>query len=281
MTKTLFNIPGEPENADWQQCRLTMEVGRHLFSYAVTGHDNRLLRLRSYEMENGSIRDLADGLDEVISNDPVLREEMNETVVMYNFPESQFVPEEYFDINLDRDWLDLLQGDCTKGTILSEKIPGWKQYNVFRVPGEIHPLFQRRFTNGKYWHYYSLLLKCNREKFHDKKESLQVIFYPDCILTTAVDSKGLQLLQRFPYQTAEDVCYYLLNVCAQLGLNASTVPLGLSGMLDESSAVYNEMFKYFGGIRLEEAPAAAAIPGMEAYPPHFFSPILKLASCVS
>jgi len=72
----------------------------------------------------------------------------------------------------------MMHGDLNRGVILSEKIAGCSQYNVFRVPSDIHSLFQQHFTRGKYWHYYSLWMECRLKQNGQRENSLSVIFYP-------------------------------------------------------------------------------------------------------
>jgi hypothetical protein len=142
-------------------------------------------------------------------------------------------------------------------------------------------LFQRRFSNGKHWHYYSLWMECWQKQTLPAGESISVVFYPSRVLVAVTNNKQLQLLQSFSYQAAEDVSYHLLNVCNQLSLSAATVPVLLAGMIDASSTVYTEIQKYFNHADLDVFPAAAATPALQEYPSHFFSPLLKLAICVS
>jgi hypothetical protein len=281
MAKVLFDIASTEESTDWQRCHLVMEVGQHIFSYAILNGNKQVMRIRSYELDALNNRDLADMLDEIITADDVLKEAMKEKVVLYNFPESHLVPDNYFHMDISRDMIELLHGDLNKGVILSEKIHGWNQYNLFRVPLDIHNLFQRRFNNGKYWHYYSLWMECWQKQTVMNNDYVSVVFYPNRVLVAVISNKQLQLLQSFSYEAAEDISYHLLNVFVQLSLSPEEVPVKLAGMIDASSTVHTEILKYFNHAELEAFPAASSSPALQEYPSHFFSPLLKLAICVS
>lgn len=281
MPKTLFDISATEETIDWQHCRLIMEVGQHIFSYAVLSPTKRLLRMRFHELDAPNNRELKEMLEEIVVNDEVLKEKMKESIVIYNFPESDLVPEKYFNINITAGLVELMHGDLNRGVILSEKVSGCSQYNVFRVPSDIHGMFQRHFARGKYWHYYSLWMECRQKQNGQRVDGLSVIFYPRRILVALTTNNQVQLFQSFEYEAAEDVAYYLLNICRQFDKAPETIPVSMSGMIDESSTMYNEILKYFGQAELEPFSPAAAIPALEEYPPHFFSPLLKLATCVS
>jgi hypothetical protein len=281
MPKTLFDISATEETIDWQHCRLIMEVGQHIFSYAVLSPTKRLLRMRFHELDAPNNRELKEMLEEIVVNDEVLKEKMKESIVIYNFPESHLVPEKYFNINITAGLVELMHGDLNRGVILSEKVSGCSQYNVFRVPSDIHGMFQRHFARGKYWHYYSLWMECRQKQNGQRVEGLSVIFYPRRILVALTGNGQVQLFQSFEYEAAEDVAYYLLNICRQFDKSPETIPVGMSGMIDESSTMYNEILKYFGQAELEPFSPPPGVTALEEYPSHFFSPLLKLATCVS
>jgi hypothetical protein len=142
-------------------------------------------------------------------------------------------------------------------------------------------MFQRHFARGKYWHYYSLWMECRQKQNGQRVEGLSVIFYPRRILVALTGNGQVQLFQSFEYEAAEDVAYYLLNICRQFDKSPETIPVGMSGMIDESSTMYNEILKYFGQAELEPFSPPPGVTTLEEYPPHFFSPLLKLATCVS
>lgn len=281
MAKILFDIAVAPEAPDWAHCHLVMEVSRHMFSYAVLDQEKKLLQLRLYGLDAHDNQELAAELGGIIHTDAVLKAGIGKSTCLYNFPESQLVPEKYFHADASASLIELLHGDLNRGLVMSERIQNTDQYNVYQVPPEIHGLLQRSFSNGKYWHYYSIWMMCEQQQVSASGNGLSVLFYPNHLLVSAMRNNQLQLLQNYVYEAAEDAAYYLLNICQQLELPPEEVPIALSGMIDASSALYTEIFKYFGQLSLEAFPGAAGISALEEYPAHFFSPILKLATCVS
>jgi hypothetical protein len=279
MTKKLFDIVVADKTTNWQECQLLIEAGRHNFLYVVMDSLKQVVRLAYYEIESINQHTLTQEIRDIIAADEILRTVFNEIIVLYNFPESQFVPEAYFNININDDLSALMQGDLNNGITLSEKVQGYDLYNVFHVPPELHQLFKEQYKGNKYWHYYSWWMKCSQAQLLPAQESMQVVFYPSFILVAAVRNKQLQLVQQLTYHTAEDVAYHLLNVCTRLQLNPATVHVRLAGMIDASSTVFNEIQKYFGNASPDFYPAVSSIPELQEYPSHFFSPILKMAAC--
>ncbi len=282
MAKILFDISVLQEPADDKQGCLVMEVGLRSFAYAAVDADRNLLHLRVYEMDARNTGEWCDEWRLLLKADDWLKYGPEKKMIVYNLPESQMVPEQYYSADAGNDMVELFHGDLNKGIILSERIEGQPQYNVFRVPAAIHSLFQTSFADSQYYHYYSLWLQQNEKKQAQHADYITAVFYPNRILAGVVKNNQLQLVQSFVYEAAEDAGYYLLNICSQLQLSPAETPVLLSGMIDASSVLYTEIFKYFTLAELEvfSVPAAAA-PALQDYPSHFFSPLLKLALCVS
>jgi len=280
MAKILFDIAAR-DPAGLEDGHLLMEIGPHIFSYVAIDKDKNLLHLRFYELDTHGNHDLAGEIAGIINGDNLLKAPAARKTMLYNFPESQLIPEACFHSGNSKDMAGLLHGDLNQGVVLNEKIEGKQQYNVYQVPAEIHDLLQRSFTGSKYWHYYSLWILLGQQQAAQPDSFISVLFYPNRILVHAVKNQQLYLLQSYMFGAAEDAGYYLLNICLQLELSPETTPILLSGMIDGSSALYTEIYKYFGQVSLETFPGASSIAALEEYPAHFFSPLLNLALCVS
>jgi hypothetical protein len=281
MAKKLFNIIEETNLPNYTNCRLLMEASRYNFLYTVTDENKQAVKLCFYELESHLEQELVQELQEIIREDEVLKESYKEIRLLYNFPESQLVPDSYFKVSINGAFSELINGDLNKGIRLSEKIKGYGLHNVFTVPASLYQLFREHYKENKHCHYYSWWLQCLQTQLLSLQETLQVIFYPGFILVAAVKNQQLHLVQQFTYQTAEDVVYYLLNISFILQFSPQIISLRLLGMIDVSSRLFNELQKYFGNISMEQPAELPSSLNFTEYPPHFFSPILKLAACVS
>lgn len=281
MAKLLFDIEVAHEPAEQHHAHLVMEVSQHIFSYALMTSAKKILQLRFYEMDAPNGQALANELNGILLTDEIVKADTARKTWMYNFPDSQLVPAQYFNTPASEDMVALFHGDLNKGITLSEKIEGQSQYNVFRVPEEVHTLLKDRFGTSRYKHYYSVWMQCGYEQPPAEPTYISVMFYPHRVLVAVVIDRQLHLVQSYLYEAAEDVGYYLLNICGQLGLSAQDTPVILSGMIDVSSALYTEIFKYFAQVSLDVFPGEKPESAFQDYPDHFFSPLLKLAICVS
>jgi hypothetical protein len=281
MLQPAFDII-ETQSGEPTQPALVMEVSATAISYAIIDRgENKLVAIRRYHFESVAHQSLTEWLRLVIDGDQLLSRTFDEAIVMYNLPESSLVPEKFSDISIYKPITQLVYGDAQKGLILSEKVHGWKIYNVYRVPREVHSFLQQKFEAGKYWHFYTLLLNSMKNVSTSDQLLFKVIFYPDRFIVLLIRSGGLLLLNSYAYQTPEDVAYYLLLISKHFDVDRETTTLHISGLIDSESALYNELYKYFQNVEPEQMPDAIVAPDVAAqFPPHYFSPLVNVALCV-
>jgi len=283
MIKPAFQIEvSDITDADLLQSRLLVEVNTNSFSYVLLNQRNMSpLAVKYFQLEHSKDRLLTEVLREILQQEEVLRRPVKETLLVYNFPESSLVPEPLFSMDTNKEMIDTIHGNLHKGLILTEKIPWWELFNVYRISPDVHHLLQHQFTAGKYWHYYSLLLKSYKmfDSVEDQ-DSLKVIFYSDKMVALVIKKGVVHLMQTFYYQDSKDVAYHLLNCCHQLGVDQENVRLLVGGLIDRQSALSTELHKYFLRITFEEIDDSIKVTDeLKELPLHYFSSILKMAVC--
>ena len=284
MVKPDFYIRSENGEAeDFTQCRLLMEVNANSFSYVLLNlRGMRPVVVKYFQLDPMNGRPLAEILHDIIYEDDFLVRSTGETFLVYNFPESNLVPEKYFSMDSNRQLTDLIYGSLHKGLVLSEKIPWWELHNVYRIPADVHYLLQKKFAAGRYWHFYSLQLKSHK-MFTAKEEDqyMKIIFYSDKMVVFIFRKGHLQLTQTFPFQDSKDVSFHLLNCCQQLNLNQDEIFVQASGLVEKQSALYGELHKYFLHVSFEQMEDNIKVTDeLKELPLHYFSSLLKMAVCV-
>jgi hypothetical protein len=280
-----FDIHNEdPAAEDPGQCRLLIEVGFSSFIFVLLNvRGMRPVAIRVYHWHNAKPGDVLANLRSIMESDPIISGfPANEIFLVYNFPESNLVPEKFFSAEITRSVTDLIYGNLNHDLVLDEKVPWFEFHNVYRVPAQIHFLMQEKFKTARYWHFYSLQLKCYK-MFTAKEEPayLKAFFYPDKMIVMACKSGQLQLIQQFSYHDSKDVLYNLMNTCHQLDMNRQELVLEVSGMIEKKSALYEDLDLYFLNIRFDSMEDSIKMTDeLMQFPPHFFASLLKMSICV-
>lgn len=283
MLKANFDIV--PETRDSEELRnsqLLIEVGEKMFSYVIYHKEqHRFVGLRQYNLDFTPGKTMLENLLEIMTNDELLQVQYKEAFVIYNYTDSSFLPEKVFHIELNQPVTEIIYGNAKKGLLLSEKVIGFKMYNIYRVPREIHALLQRKFASGNYWHYYTLLLNDGQTQASPNEQVIKMVMRADQFLVAVFNGDKIQLVQSYTYQTPDDVSYYLLAICTRFNISQDKVNLIVSGLLDEQSRLYQELLKYFLNVQWDRLPDTVKLDSVfRAFPDHYFSPLLKMALCV-
>lgn len=219
-------------------------------------------------------------LKEIFSSDPLFSLPISVSGVVYNYSECQLFPASLYSIELNKPLTELVAGNLKKGLVLSEKVKGHEIYAIYKIPRGIHELFQQTFSAGHYWHLYTLLLMQAPEQTQNKG-FIRLVFYTEKLIACIFDEGSPLYLQSYAYEQPEDVSWFLLTLCREFNMDPSSTELLISGMIDASSASFTELEKYFPRRNFDKLDDDLQLAATAtAFPPHYFSNILKMALCV-
>ena len=281
MIKPVFHIETTEINAENSGAtKLLMELSEHAFSYLITSDSHDILAAAYFVLPDRDDLTQAHALREIIYGQDILQHSFKQSTILYNLSESALIPDEIYQQELNTDLADVLFGNLKKNLVLSDKHEEAVAHTIYRIPQNMHNLMRQKFPNGKYWHLYSLWLKTMKDSASADKEVIELIFASDKMLVSVFREGQLQLLQSIPYSTPEDVAYQLLNYCHELSISPEECFILVSGYIDEDSALFNELKKYFLKLQFDKLIGSDQ-ERLGEYPVHYFSYLQKIAACVS
>lgn len=275
--RTVFEIL-PTSSFDAVNCTLFCEVSNEGFAYCIKDEvANSFIGLAIYHYDMSKFPvGLPIDLQIVFHQNEILSQKFKNIFVVYSFPQSILVPFTLYDSEKNSLLMNLMHGDLHEHeTILTDVVAEESVYNCYRIPNGISEVIQNQYPEAVCTHQYSLLLK----KTVEDKNKLQVIFYAKKLIVILILNGKHQLIQSFDYRTPEDVSYILLNICHQFQI--SSINVEISGLLEENSALYKEIYKFFMDIEFTKLPDEANYSEeIKQFPSHYFSYIFALNSCV-
>ncbi len=270
-----FHIRSEADVSS-KECILLLEAGERSVSFGLLEQTTRkLTELGYYECE----RNESEPLEKLFSLHPHLDQEHLKTAISYLAPEVVLVPENHFREDQADTHMELLYGPAADRSTFSENIPGQDINLVYRLPARTIDFIDQQVKDNKPFHHFTVALNKGDNSY------LPVMFADfrtDEFSLVVLDQTGLLLVQFFTYSTPEDVLYHLLKAVKQLSLSQQDTRLVLSGWIDNNSTLTRELLKYFLHIEFETLPAGISLSDVfKEFPAHYFSPMCKLAACVS
>ncbi|HEY5464091.1 MAG TPA: DUF3822 family protein [Hanamia sp.] len=259
-------------------CVLLCEVSNEGFSYCIKDEvASHVLGLAIYHYEKSKPPvGFPIDLQVIFHQKEILSQKFKKVLVSYSFPQSVLIPFPLYNSEKNATLMNMLYGDLySNEMILTDVVGGQSIYNCYRVPASIFDVLQNQYQNAESTHQYSILLKTPV----GEKDKLSIIFYTQKMVISLIKNGKHQLINSFDYHTPEDVSYILLNICQQCEIN--NITLEISGLLEENSSLYKEIYKFFTDIEFTKLPAEINYSEeITRYPSHYFSSIFAIDSCV-
>lgn len=276
--KTAFTIL--PERTGNEPLHLLLELGNYGISFLWFTKDPAVVKgIAVYNFSENSLpQSMADKIEDVLKANTIFSE-MNATVtICYDLKESLLVPETYYQHETAEAMLNLVHATEVDCNYKTEPVKDKPVYNLYAVHKKTEAVLSAHFPTATVHHATSLQL----EKLNPNGSVIHCIFFHNSIKVFLFRDSALQLVQQFSYTIPVDAAYHLLNCCRQYDVNPSEVTLLLSGMIDEQSKLYTELYRYFLNIEFDSTDEGIGLDdNIRSYPAHFFSHLTGFISCVS
>ncbi|MES2892998.1 MAG: DUF3822 family protein [Bacteroidota bacterium] len=267
----------QPTRLNTESADLYLKINPQGIAYIIL-ENNTCMGLATFHFPAGATDAIVvASIHELMKEQPVLQQAFKNVYIIYGYPQSILVPNELMNEENNKAMLDLVFGDASDAVVRNEYVYRHLIHNVYSVPAEVDAVLARYFELGSFTHLYSLL----PDVIKNSGTHLYCIFDTGQLTTVLLKEGKLQVVQSYCYKTPDDVAYYLLNICQRFETDLSVVTVHLSGMIDATSALYSELYKYFLNVFFEALPEEYEYPeSISKYPPHYFSHLFAVASCV-
>jgi hypothetical protein len=276
--KVAFNIL--PVITEYEQVHLLVEAGTYGISFVWFTKDPYDVRgIAVYNLTDKALPgEMADNISGILQAAPIFKKNYASVTICYDFKESLLVPETFYDAGSAEAMLNLIYASGSESNCKTEAAKDNRFVVVYAVYKKIEEILAAYFPNAEVHH----ATRFQLEKMYSDDNVMYCIFFHNSIKVLLFNNGSLQLVQQFSYNQPVDASYHLLNCCEQYDSKPSEIRLVLSGMIDEKSKLYSEIYKYFLNIEFEKPDDNISLHDrIKFYPPHFFSHITGLALCVS
>lgn len=270
MLKQLFHITRLAADAPPNDV-LLMEVGADYMGYALANAAIKSISEISYYTFDSEAYERLNDIYQPIKDKA---EGFQKVVICPAFPQAVLVPDKFYSEDNHQHFLQPVY-DITNTVLLHDHVTIWHLHNVYAFPKSLHQITTDHFPQLEYIHAYSIALKNDTIR---ASQQIAVHFTTTQFSVKVKKEQKLLLMQTFRFQTPLDVVYVLLKIGAEMDLKQEETDIILSGLIDEQSDLYKELYNYF--LHLQFAGIAEEKLITSDYPPHFFASIYNLASCV-
>ena len=201
---------------------LALNIYQEGISYAVSDENQQVILRQELNIPIGTDMDMH--IFEHFFNQPELQILGENVNILYESNQYQLIPNELFAENDLKQIFELEHGESEKETLLFKILPKWGANLVFRVPTGILNFFEQKYPDAEIEHTICMLLK---KRIVKSESALWLNLRKGMIDIVVVQNNELLLLTTFQVKTAEDSCYFVLNIYDQLQLDVESFSLNI------------------------------------------------------
>lgn len=259
MVQKLFSLYTHPEESH----QLHIEIGKAHLAAWCTGNEKAFTALEyftfSYDNTEGGFVD-------------VFRELKRRSILLsYPFPAPEIVwenadfmciPNDFFAAENASAYLDLVTTKSFRSELMYKALPDFTL--TYTADSILYKIVTQNLPDATHTHKLQQVL--NQKKTKDNGSSLHLQFYQSHFLLTAVKDNALQLATVYRFFTPHEAVYHILNTLDKLDMKRDDTTVFLSGFIDESSALYKEIYLYVNNLTFTQTGKLN-----NEYPAHYFS----------
>ena len=273
--RTVFEIL--PQDYVPENCSLMCEVSNEGFSCCIKEEEvNSFLGLAVYHFDKTMPAvGFPIALQVLFHQKDIFSKSYKKVCVVYSFPQSVLIPFGIYNRQRNQTVINMMFGDVDAAdSILTDVIADQSLYNCYRLPSATLEMVKTQFPDASIAHQYSLMLKDPA----GAPDRISVIFYTQKVVVDVVKNGKHQLVNSYDYTSPQDISYILLTICHRFAFK--NIPLKISGLIEENSSLYKEIYKYFDDIELSGFRQGHQYSEeIAAFPAHYFSHIFAIDSC--
>ena len=258
MVQKLFSLYTHPEESH----QLHVEVGKAHLACWCTGNEKAFTALEyftfTYDNTEGGFIDV---FREVKQCSILLSHPFPAPEIVWENADFMCVPNDFFKAEEATAYMDLVTSRSFRSVPMYKELP---QFTLtYTADSILYKIITQNLSDATHIHKVQYLLQQQKEK---DGTTLYLQFYQSHFLLTAVKNGILQLATVYQFATPHEAVYHILNTLDKLDMKRDDTTVFLSGFIDESSALYKEIYLYVNNLTFTQTGKLN-----NEYPAHYFS----------
>ena len=258
MIQKLFSIYTHPEESH----QLHVEVGATHMVCWCTGTEESFTALEfftfSYDNTEGGFIDV---FRELKRRSILLSNTFASEEIVWENASFMCIPNDKFSMATAASYLSLASSLSFQSLAMYEQLPDYTlTYNADSV---LYKIVKENLPQASHTHKLYYLLRQNNTT---AKSNLHLQFYQKHFVLTATKNGVLHLATVHDFKAPQEVVYHILNTLDKLEMAREETVTFLSGFIDESSALYKEIYFYVNNLQFTQTGKIK-----DEYPAHYFT----------
>jgi len=266
-----------------QGCNLFAFIDDYECTLALSDHGSQtFLVVESWKLATSG-EFAADELNTISENSVILKPFPYRNIVICCGARASIpVPAALFDPNEAANQYRFSNQVKEKDLVFTDDLYPLEAYNVFAIPGEMHDYLTRLLPQCVLHHSLTPVIKYLLAIHkHSTDPAMLVNVHGSYIEVVVVKTQYLLYSNRFEYEKAEELIYYILFVCEQLQLNPDSINVSFAGNVTVEDGIHQLTSRYIRNIHLSPRPDLARYsPALSVIPENNFYNLFTQPVCV-
>lgn len=250
---------------------LAIQASEDHFAFVLTDRAGDQL----YQLQYFSIQDWnAEVVNEVLSKLPSSEVGLQGVEIVCETNEFTIVPVTGFQEDKLAAIHEALHPHTRDKVLKMESLAEWQMYIGYSAPAILMNTLQHLYPEARIRHSLKLFLQQAGQSGMQGK--LLVSIRPRHFFGVLLRNNRFQFAKEFLYENPADVLYYLLRICEDHLISPNEVEIELTGLIDQESALFVELWQYFSHLRIRAADWKTA---QNDFPAHYFTHLNDLVKC--
>lgn len=257
--------------------KLCVEVGEEHLALLISDPEGK--KVKHFACYVAAPEELSQKLHLLLQVDKNLQVPFVDVVMINNRHQMVLVPVQYYKDHLSETLLQTIHGDLNPLAVHADPLHQWEITVVHGMEQDLEDILQHAYPQLRTVHFTTVALRHAFRNMHwEQNQLVKLYFHRQTFFMMVFQGDQLQIAQHFHYETTEDAIYHILNVADKFCLDVTAVWVQVSGLIDASSSLWQELRRHFLEISFEEISLNADED--VTVPQHYFTPFLMATTCV-
>lgn len=248
--------------------QLFIEVGKnHLACWSCKEGEKKFTAFEFFQCDDYDASSFEELINQIKLFSKLLTTDVEKTIILWITDTNIAIPSEFAaDENFIKDNFSLLYGLTDDAKLISRDCDNYLLVTSVEkyLYNAAHSIFSKAGFEPA---------SCVSKKVEGNL--VELFFYPNYFSITAYRNGAVQFLQTKHYYQPEDVLYFILDVFHQYNIDKN-VEIIAGGFIDAQSSLFNLLYQYLEGLKLEPVSAEwFASTDFNEYPSHYFLPYIN------
>jgi hypothetical protein len=228
------------------QLSLVIEAGPEGFRYVLIDPKTmELLALQDYAFRITEKTGLMHCLNEIEGKLELFRHDYKQVLINWKDGLFTLVPNALYKAEQKNVFLEFNHTLPFLSDVLSDEIKAADSRSVYAISKEVKSFFDKHFPNHKLKHFSTVLIE---DSINIAKGKKVIINIGADLLSIAIVDKGLKFYNSFPYQSSEDLLYFILLSLEQNQCDPQQTEVLICGEIEAGSGVHKILKQYIRNI---------------------------------